>query len=76
MRGGDRSPDPRDPRSPSGLLVNIGLLERELGSVEYRLAKLQAGAATRSELEAQKGQLLKALDVENGKLEKARHKDD
>jgi hypothetical protein len=70
----ERSPGSRDPRSPSGLLVNIGLLERELGSVEYRLSKLELGAATRSDLEAQKVQLLKALDVETARLEKARDK--
>ena len=76
MRAG-RNPDqaPRDPRSPRGLLVNVGLLERELGSVEYRLSKLPAGAA-RTELEGQKAQLLKALDAENAKLERARHQDD
>lgn len=66
-------PTERD-RNPSGILVNVGLLERELGSVEYRLSRQKAGAARHSELQAQKLQLLKALDIENAKLEQARSK--
>ena len=57
----------RDPRSPTGALVNIGLLERELGSVEHRLWKLAAGDPARSELEVQKRRLLQALDDEVAK---------
>ena len=60
-------PAARDPRSPTGRLVNLGLLERELGSVEYRLSKLAPGAAARAELEAQKQGLLKAIDAELAK---------
>ena len=58
----------RSPRSPTGPLVNIGLLERELGSVEYRLAKLAARAPGRAELEAQKAQLIQAIDRERERL--------
>ena len=54
----------RDPRSPTGHLVNVGLLERELGSVEYRLSKLPVDATGRAGLEAQKAQLVKAIDKE------------
>lgn len=59
--GGDGK---RNPRSPTGPLVNIGLLERELGSVEYRLLKMAAGDPERPRLEEQKAQLVKAIDRE------------
>jgi hypothetical protein len=62
----------RSPYSATGPLVNIGLLERELGAIEYRLSKLPAGAAERADLETQKLRLFKALDQENAKQAKGR----
>jgi hypothetical protein len=60
----------RNPWSATGPLVNIGFLERELGGVEYRLSKLAAGSPERAGLEAQKAQVMKALDKENERLAK------
>jgi hypothetical protein len=62
----------RKPRNVLGELANLGLLERELGSLEYQLLKLPPVASGRAGLEAQKAQLVKALDAEHAKQTKAR----
>ena len=54
-------------RSAAGALANIGLLERELGSIEHRLWKLPVDDPDRRGLEAHKQRLLKALDEEISK---------
>lgn len=65
MAGGDL-----DGKRALGAAGNIALLERELGKVEYRRAKLAASEKERAELDLQRAQLLKALDAEM-----ARHAD-
>ena len=56
------------PRNPAGPLVNVALLERQLGQVAYRLAKLPATMlGERQRLQAEHGQLVAALDAELAK---------
>ena len=79
-------PGQKPKRNELGTIGNIMILERELGKLEYRRAKLQerldspdvaaaeasALRAERDELESRRPQLIKLLDVENARLAAAK----